>query len=766
MRASGRPPYSHRDPSRPGRGGDRSGLSIGALANRLMSLRASLTRRLAGAPPRPSYAIAGTRPAPSWLTPPQALVGRDRAHEAMHEAIPDTMEDSVPVPPEVPRYVPPRPDWSHAAPAAPRGAWPDHVFDDRASPDMLAAPASAWPESRIDVAASSPGVLIRSPRRPAAIAPEVPAAPQHAAAPVPAQVRYTRTPDTILQERRQRALDAEREALARAQAEAQAALTAAAAAREAEQAAAQRAAEEAAAAAEAAAAEAAAIPAEPVPLWRQPFVAPPGVRFFRTPDRRPAQPAKIAAEAAARTAIPAAALPVAAPAEERDWSDLPDWSAVKPWFGNQDWTSAEVWAAIQAEASAPAESAPADSAPAAAAEAEPEAAPTRPAASAVPVSRFVSMPLDISHLRSLPPNPVYVLERLVRFENVQAPRPANAPEEAAEARAAANREPRAEAAREPFAAPGPAAPARPALSLVFGPGTPAEVAQAQAQAQTQAEAQAPAPAAARAALSAMAARAAIRPARPQAEPAPAEAAPPAEPARIAALPVRAPAQPIAPRPVLLRSKAAPEAGPPADAPVAEVAEMPAGMPAEAEVQAAPEAPAELPSPAPAPALPVVAPRAILPEPRSHLIPAGRHLPVASVENADYEHPSLELLALPEASTSEEVDADVLEQNALNLQQTVQDFGVRGDILAVRPGPVVTLYELEPAPGTKSSRVIGLSDDIARSMSAVSARVAVVPGRNVIGIELPNEVRETVYLRELLSSPDFSESKHKLALCLG
>ncbi len=92
--------------------------------------------------------------------------------------------------------------------------------------------------------------------------------------------------------------------------------------------------------------------------------------------------------------------------------------------------------------------------------------------------------------------------------------------------------------------------------------------------------------------------------------------------------------------------------------------------------------------------------------------------------------------------------------------------MRGDILAVRPGPVVTLYELEPAPGTKSSRVIGLSDDIARSMSAVSARVAVVPGRNAIGIELPNAKRETVYLRELLASTDFAESKHKLALCLG
>ncbi|MBD8904898.1 cell division protein FtsK, partial [Methylobacterium bullatum] len=95
-----------------------------------------------------------------------------------------------------------------------------------------------------------------------------------------------------------------------------------------------------------------------------------------------------------------------------------------------------------------------------------------------------------------------------------------------------------------------------------------------------------------------------------------------------------------------------------------------------------------------------------------------------------------------------------------------DFGVRRDILAVRPGPVVTLYELEPAPGTKSSRVISLSDDIARSMSAVSARVAVVPGRNAIGIELPNARRETVYLRELLASADFVETKQSLALCLG
>ena len=95
-----------------------------------------------------------------------------------------------------------------------------------------------------------------------------------------------------------------------------------------------------------------------------------------------------------------------------------------------------------------------------------------------------------------------------------------------------------------------------------------------------------------------------------------------------------------------------------------------------------------------------------------------------------------------------------------------DFGVRGEIINARPGPVVTLYELEPAPGIKSSRVISLADDIARSMSALSARVAVVSGRNAIGIELPNPTREKVYLRELLASDDYAETTARLPLCLG
>ncbi|MGI3900606.1 MAG: DNA translocase FtsK [Janthinobacterium lividum] len=132
----------------------------------------------------------------------------------------------------------------------------------------------------------------------------------------------------------------------------------------------------------------------------------------------------------------------------------------------------------------------------------------------------------------------------------------------------------------------------------------------------------------------------------------------------------------------------------------------------------------------------------------------------------YEDPPLDLLMLTPEPTGEVLSSGALEQNARLLEGVLEEFGIRGEIIDVRPGPVVTLYELEPAPGTKSSRVIGLADDIARSMSAVSARVAVVQGRNVIGIELPNQRRETVYLRELIAAEEFSETKHKLAIALG
>ncbi|MDM9649684.1 DNA translocase FtsK [Rhizobium sp. S163] len=133
----------------------------------------------------------------------------------------------------------------------------------------------------------------------------------------------------------------------------------------------------------------------------------------------------------------------------------------------------------------------------------------------------------------------------------------------------------------------------------------------------------------------------------------------------------------------------------------------------------------------------------------------------------FQLPSMHLLAEPKAVVRDStLSADALEQNARMLEGVLEDFGVKGEIIHVRPGPVVTLYELEPAPGIKSSRVIGLADDIARSMSAIAARVAVVPGRNAIGIELPNNIRETVYLREMIASRDFETSKAKLAMALG
>jgi len=137
------------------------------------------------------------------------------------------------------------------------------------------------------------------------------------------------------------------------------------------------------------------------------------------------------------------------------------------------------------------------------------------------------------------------------------------------------------------------------------------------------------------------------------------------------------------------------------------------------------------------------------------------------DNGVYRSPSLDLLDETEPKKKEaQINKDSLEQNAAFLSSVLEDFGIRGEIVKVRPGPVVTLYELEPAPGTKTSRVVGLSDDIARSMSAISVRVAVVPGRSVIGIELPNAHREMVGLRELLASEAFEKTGGNLPLALG
>ena len=719
MRASGRPPYSHRDPSRPSRGGDRLDRSIGGIAHRLMSLRSNLARRIAGTPPPPPRTLPHALPhpalpqpgaegfdagsVPSWLVPPGAMLGRA-------PAVPEGWA----------------PEGEEGLFEMPAPALPGHALPYPGQPEMPF-------ESRIDPRASGPGVLVRTPRRPAAISPEsgVLPAPHGLPSPqdgfdrggidglpqaqLPESVRFTRTPDTVLMERRRQALEAEREAQARAQAllDAQAAAEAAAleaqrareaAEREAADRAAQRAAEEAEAArlrAEQAASE--------VPSWRRPFVPPPGVSFFRTPDRRskpvvqPPQPeaapaARPVEEArfeearfeaphpvldavtAAPESLPASPLPTAAdpesailfaglyapfipplPAEPSDWSDVPDWSALHGWFG--------------------------------------------PAEAAVEVAGPVAAP-------------------------PAAPRPALN----AMAARAAIRPARSAAAVAVIAQPAPQAAPRAAAPFVATASAPVALQSA-----------APQPVAA----------------WPVSAPPSVQAAAPAPSPAPQAAPLTIPA-----RPVLLRNKPGTEAEPAEEPTVEMVQETVAEAVQEAAQDAAYTVHEQAAEPVAAIEVePEHRPRAILPE-RPMLIPAGRHLEASFVGNADYELPSLELLAEPPLPDGEEVDADELEQNALNLQQTVQDFGVRGDILAVRPGPVVTLYELEPAPGTKSSRVIGLSDDIARSMSAVSARVAVVPGRNVIGIELPNPVRETVYLRELLASVDFVETKHKLALCLG
>ena len=140
---------------------------------------------------------------------------------------------------------------------------------------------------------------------------------------------------------------------------------------------------------------------------------------------------------------------------------------------------------------------------------------------------------------------------------------------------------------------------------------------------------------------------------------------------------------------------------------------------------------------------------------------------AHKDPSDFELPPLHLLTEAPADIGEHgLSEEALAQNAQLLEGVLDDFGVKGEIVHVRPGPVVTLYELEPAPGIKSSRVIGLADDIARSMSAIAARVAVIPGKNAIGIELPNAKRETVYLHESVASKTFEANKGKLPICLG
>jgi S-DNA-T family DNA segregation ATPase FtsK/SpoIIIE len=132
----------------------------------------------------------------------------------------------------------------------------------------------------------------------------------------------------------------------------------------------------------------------------------------------------------------------------------------------------------------------------------------------------------------------------------------------------------------------------------------------------------------------------------------------------------------------------------------------------------------------------------------------------------FQLPTVDLLAAPPEKGRQQIDRAGLERNARLLESVLEDFHVRGDIVEVRPGPVVTMYELEPASGIKASRVIQLADDIARNMSALSARVATIPGRSVIGIELPNQKRESVSLSELIGSQAFEDQNMALPLILG
>ncbi|MDQ3145116.1 MAG: FtsK/SpoIIIE domain-containing protein, partial [Pseudomonadota bacterium] len=168
-------------------------------------------------------------------------------------------------------------------------------------------------------------------------------------------------------------------------------------------------------------------------------------------------------------------------------------------------------------------------------------------------------------------------------------------------------------------------------------------------------------------------------------------------------------------------------------------------------------------------VPAEAPRTIIADraraPDKGKRPARERQPSLALGDA-YTLPTLDLLEAPPVSGRAQIDRAGLERNARLLESVLEDFHVRGDIVEVRPGPVVTMYELEPASGIKASRVIQLADDIARNMSALSARVATIPGRSVIGIELPNAKRESVVLSELVGSQAYEDQNMSLPLILG
>ena len=176
---------------------------------------------------------------------------------------------------------------------------------------------------------------------------------------------------------------------------------------------------------------------------------------------------------------------------------------------------------------------------------------------------------------------------------------------------------------------------------------------------------------------------------------------------------------------------------------------------------------------PSAAIPATQPKKVVqPQNRKPLQPSKRAIEESAPQlkfeenTVEYELPPLSLLMNPDSVERHHLSDEALEENARMLESVLDDYGVKGEIVSVRPGPVVTMYELEPAPGLKASRVIGLADDIARSMAALSARVSTVPGRSVIGIELPNDNREMVSFREILGSRDYGDGNQKLPLALG
>ena len=157
---------------------------------------------------------------------------------------------------------------------------------------------------------------------------------------------------------------------------------------------------------------------------------------------------------------------------------------------------------------------------------------------------------------------------------------------------------------------------------------------------------------------------------------------------------------------------------------------------------------------------------IKPIKKDEIKPKEKKLEKIKSSQIGYELPSLDLLKEANENNQNVIPDDLIEENRNKLSNALKEFGVEGDIDIVRPGPVVTLYELKPAPGIKTKRVISLTDDIAREMAVASVRIAVVPGKNSIGIELPNENRNTVYLREIFDSENFQKQEKGIPLSLG